>query len=190
MDSKFIQIDGLLVNEEILTTKFTCDLSKCKGACCTMKSDYGAPVTDTEISMIDKNLGVIKEYLPSEHLKQIEKNGFWEEKEGILMTRSYKKQACVFVYYDGDIAKCGIERAYRDGRIDFLKPISCHLFPVRVRDFGGPVLRFEKYDECSPALKKGQKTGLNVLEFCNEALTRAYGSESIAKLQDYSEKKC
>ena len=133
MYANSVEIDEIIVNREVIKTKFTCDLEKCKGACCTMESEYGAPITKSEIEKIEKILPIVFEYLPGRHIQEIKKNGFWYEVEGQLMTRSINKRACVFVTYEGDIAKCGIEKAYRDGKVDFIKPVSCHLFPIRSR---------------------------------------------------------
>src|SRR5690554_755061 len=117
MKKNFIQIDNVIINTDITETKFTCDLEKCKGACCTMKSDYGAPLTREEIEKINEILPVIKNYIPERNIKEIEENGFWEEKFDQLMTTSINKKDCVFVYYEGKIARCGIEKAYNDGKI-------------------------------------------------------------------------
>ncbi|MFZ1291112.1 MAG: DUF3109 family protein [Melioribacteraceae bacterium] len=184
----FENIDGVLVSREIQKTKFTCNLEICKGACCTMKSEYGAPLKKEEINEIDKHLDKIKSYLPKKSLKEIELNSFWEEKHKELMTRSVGKKDCVFVFYDGDIARCAIEKAYYDGKIDFIKPISCHLFPIRVADFGGDVLKYEKYDICDPALEKGKETNLSILEFCEKPIKRAYNSKFYNKLKNLNGK--
>lgn len=183
MNPDFYQIENVVVNSEIVEKNFTCDLSKCKGACCTMESEFGAPITKDEIETINKNLQAILEYLPKEHIKEIEKNGFWIRKFDELMTRSVNNKACVFVTFDGEIAKCGIEKAHRDGKLDFVKPVSCHLFPIRISNFGGPVLRFEKYSECEPALEKGKSTQTKVLDFCKDALEREYGKEWFIKIK-------
>jgi hypothetical protein len=184
MNPDFIEIDNVYINAEIINTNFTCDLGKCKGACCTMESEYGAPLTQEEIETIEKNLSVVLEYLPKEHIKEIEKNGFWINKDNELMTRSLNNRACVFVTYEGDIAKCGIEQAYRQGKIDFIKPVSCHLFPIRVSNFGGPVLRFEKYSECAPALEKGIGTQIKIIDFCREALEREFGKDFFKRTKE------
>ena len=184
MNPEFIEIDNVYINSEIVETNFTCDLSKCKGACCTMESEYGAPITQEEIEEINKVLPIVVKYLPKEHVKEIEKNGFWMEKDKELMTRSLNNRACVFVFYDGDIAKCGIERAYRDGKIDFIKPVPCHLFPIRISNFGGPVLRFEKYSECAPALEKGKVTGIKIWDFCRESIERRFGKIFFNKTKE------
>lgn len=180
-----VEIDNVLVNDNIFNKKFTCDLDKCKGACCTLESELGAPVTEDEVSIINDILDTVKSYLPKEHIEKIESEGFWEYKENQLLLKSVNNRACVFVYYDGDIAKCGIEKAYREGKVDFIKPISCHLFPIRITDFGGPIVRYEKYPECKPARKLGEKTKLSVAEFCSEALKRLFGNQWVAKLKKY-----
>ncbi|MHB8929759.1 MAG: DUF3109 family protein [Melioribacteraceae bacterium] len=183
MNPEFLEIEKVFINKEIIDTNFTCDLSKCKGACCTMESEFGAPITEDEIETINKILPTVLEYLPKEHRQEIEKKGFWIEKQGDLMTRSLNNRACVFVTWDGDIAKCGIEKAYREKKVDFIKPVSCHLFPIRVSKFGGDVLRFEKYSECMPALEKGNGTQIKIIDFCRDSLEREYGKEwfSITK---------
>lgn len=181
MNPEFIEVEEVFINKEIVDTNFTCDLSKCKGACCTMESEFGAPITESEIEEINKVLPIVMEYLPKEHFDIIEKNGFWINKQNELTTRSLNNRACVFVTWDGDIAKCGIERAFRDGKIDFIKPISCHLFPIRISKFGGDVLRFEKYSECQPALDKGNNTQIKILDFCRDSLEREYGTEWFSK---------
>lgn len=181
MNPEFIEVDGVFINKEIVGFNFTCDLSKCKGACCTMESEFGAPITEKEIEEIDNILPIVLKYLPQGHKAIIEKEGFWVNRNDELMTRSLNNRACVFVTWDGDIAKCGIERAFRDGKIDFIKPISCHLFPIRISNFGGDVLRFEKYSDCQPALEKGNTTQIKILDFCGVALERKYGKEWFNK---------
>ncbi|MFH1196670.1 MAG: DUF3109 family protein [bacterium] len=183
MNKDFIEIDDILVDKELANTKFTCDLEKCKGACCTMVSDFGAPLLEDEIPKIEKVLSNVLKYLSPVHQKEIESYGFWEKKSGELMTRSINRRECVFVFYEKDIAKCAIEKAYRNGESEFIKPVSCHLFPIRVKEFGGKILRYEKYSDCSPALIKGKKTKLNILDFCHEPLLRAFGENWFNKLK-------
>jgi hypothetical protein len=175
MQKKFVEIQDVFVNSDVFETKFTCDLEKCKGACCTMESEYGAPLTGEEVYEIEEILPIIREYISKRNWNEINDNGFYEEKQGQLMTTSVNKRDCVFVYYEGDIAKCAIEKAYFDCKVNFRKPISCHLFPIRVTNFGGPVLKYEKYDDCYPALEKGMETNLSIFEFCKDALERAFG---------------
>ena len=183
MQNDLLKIDQVLINSEILTTKFTCDLFKCKGACCTMDSELGAPLTEVEVKQIEKILPIVKEYISSRQAIEIEKKGFWEEKYDQIITRSINNRECVFVFYKNNIARCGIEKAFLDGKSDFLKPISCHLFPIRISDFGGPVLKYEKYSECKTALQKGSEENINIAEFCRGALERVFGYDWFSKLK-------
>lgn len=182
-----VQIENILVGKEIAEIKFACDLKKCKGACCTLDSQYGAPLVEEELEQIENVLEKVKDYLPVNHRNEIEKNGFFERKNNELMTRSLNNKACVFVYFDNEIAKCGIEKAFLDGKTEFRKPVSCHLFPIRVSSFGGDMLRFEKFDECSPALAKGRDEKINLVNFSKESLIRKYGHNWYLKLKEYTE---
>jgi hypothetical protein len=121
--------------------------------------------------------------LPKRSLIEINEKGFWEEKDGELMTRSIENKDCVFVFYENNIAKCSIEKTYYEKQTEFIKPLSCHLFPIRISDFGGDVIRYEKYSDCEPALKNGEKTGLSILEFCEKPLKRAYNNNFYKKLE-------
>ena len=154
-----------------------------------MESEYGAPIHKTEIEKIEKTLPFVKKYLPERNLAEIEKNGFWEEKAGLLMIRSVDNRDCVFAYRNSqNVALCGIEKAFYAGEVDFIKPLSCHLFPIRISDFGGPVLRYEEYDECKPALENGENKNVTVLKFCEASLKRSFGDEWFEKLKEYTEK--
>ncbi|MDO8549873.1 MAG: DUF3109 family protein [Ignavibacteria bacterium] len=186
--NKILQIDNILVGKEIAKIKFACDLKKCKGACCTLDSEYGASLMHEELELIENVLDRVKEYLPEKHRSEIEIKGFYERKDNELMTRSFNNKACVFVYYENDVAKCGIEKAFLDGKTDFRKPISCHLFPLRISEFGGDVLRFEKFNECSPALEKGEEEEINFIDFLKESLIRKYGNNWYLKLKEITDK--
>lgn len=187
---KLIQIENILVGREIVKGQFACDLEKCKGACCTLDSEYGAPIKPEELEKIDSVLDAVKEYLPKAHKREIESKGFYEKKDNEMMIRSFNNKACVFVHYENNIAKCGIEKAFLDGKSNFRKPISCHLFPIRVSDFGGDVLRFEKFDECLPALAKGKLEKINLLDFCKDSLIRKYSENWFLKLKEITDHKC
>lgn len=183
---RIIDLDRVSVRPEVFNTYFACDLGKCKGACCTLESPYGAPLNPEEVEEIEKALPVV---LSNNHLSQfnkneIKKNGFWEEKQGDLFTRSINNKDCVFVYYEGDVAKCAIERAYFDGKIKYRKPISCHLFPIRISHFGGDIVRYEKFSQCAPALSNGENTKTTIFDFCKDSLIRLYGLSWYTKLKE------
>jgi len=181
-----ILIDNILVSEEILTTKFNCNLSECKGACCTFPGGYGAPILDEEIAMIEDCLSVAFEYLSPKSVTVIKEKGFVEGKEGNFSTVCIDKKDCVFVYYDGDIAKCALEKAYFDGKIKFRKPLSCHLFPVRVSNFSGDYLYYDEFSECKSALELGVSENIHIFENIKDAFIRAYGNDWYNLLTDYA----
>lgn len=172
-----ISIQDVQVNTEIAETPFVCDLIKCKGACCTLESSYGAPLKKEEIGKIDGILNEVLYYLPEISREEIDENGYYEEKDGELYIRSIDNKECVFVHFQNGIAKCSIEKAFNEGKTNFKKPISCHLFPIRNSNFGGDVLRYEKIDECEPALEKGASENVTIAEFCEEPLQRNFGKK-------------
>jgi hypothetical protein len=183
MGKDFLDIDGILLDPDIAGAKFVCDLAQCKGACCTITSELSAALLEAEIGQLEKALPIVKQYLPRHHIRAIDEKGFWETREGVYRTRCLNRRDCVFVYYDGDIAKCSIERAYSEGRIDFLKPLSCHLFPITISGCQGPVLRFERYWECKSAMARGMEQNMLLVDFCQGALRRAFGAEWFEKLK-------
>lgn len=180
----FTNIDGVVVGKDVINSHFVCDLVKCKGACCTIPSDFGAPLLEEEIEPIRSVLEMVKPMLPAEHLKVIEESGFYEEVDGELCTKSYNRRACVFVYFENDIAKCSIEKLYKEGKTKVNKPISCHLFPIRIGNFGGDVLRYEKFSDCKPAVENGKTFGVRIVEFCKDSLVRKYGESWYNRLID------
>jgi len=151
-----------------------------------LESELGAPVNKNEIEEIEKILPIVKSYLTQNNIEEIEEKGFYEMKDDEMMITSVNNRDCVFSFWDNGIAKCSIERAYFDSKVEFRKPISCHLFPIRVTDFSGDVLRYEKFSECAPALEKGKENNITIAEFCKDSLTRLYGEEWYNKLMNYS----
>ncbi len=180
-----VLIEDILLEEEILKEKFCCDLQACKGACCTFPGEYGAPLLDEEQALIEKYYPLIEKYLSAKSKDYIQKYGMLEGKSGSLSTVCIYKRDCVFVYYEGDIAYCAYEKAYLMGDIPFRKPLSCHLFPIRVRNFGGKFLYYSQIDECRPALKNGEKNNIYLVDSLSEALIRAYGKEWVDTVKEY-----
>jgi len=177
-----IEIDGVLIDEDVVKSNFSCDLKQCKGACCTFPGESGAPLLKDEIAEITNVLEEVKKYLSERSLKEIEEFGFYEKNDDDLSTRCIDKKDCVFVIYDNDIAKCGIEKAYFNGDIKYRKPISCHLFPIREGYYGGKYIFYERFQECIPGMRKGERENTRLLESLEEALKRAYGSRWYDKL--------
>jgi hypothetical protein len=181
-------IDNILVDDNIVSQPFLCDLKACKGACCTLEGGMGAPLLDEEVPLLKKSIRAALKYLPERSRKILlkESNAF-EGSPGDYYTTCIDNAACTFVFYEGGIAKCAIEKAYFAGENpEFRKPISCHLFPIRRADFGGAYLHYQKFEECEPALELGEAKDVRIYELTKDALVRAYGEEWYAKLEAYA----
>lgn len=175
-----IAIDGVLLSDEVVEEHFVCDLQKCKGGCC-VDGDCGAPLTKEETKIIAKIYPKIKPYLSSEYIDEVEKQGthVMDDEYGYV-TPTINGGICVYAYTDEiGIVKCAIEKAYKDGVVGFKKPISCHLFPIRVKEMPGyEAINYEpREDLCRPACKLGNKLKVPVYQFLKEPLIRKYGEE-------------
>lgn len=178
----FTILDNVADNA-LATTRFACDLNACKGACCTTPGGRGAPLEENEVALVKESIPAASKYLSERNRLIIASQGAVEGRRGDHATRCIDERDCVFVYYDGSAAKCAIEKAYFNGETSFRKPISCHLFPIRISSvFDMDYLRYEHIDECNPALENGRKQGIPLYKFLKEALTRAYGEEFYAEL--------
>ncbi len=178
-----LSIDEKIIDDRIPFIKFNCDLDICKGGCCTLKGGRGAPLEDFEIEEIENAIPVIKKHLTERSLTEIGVNKGIEGFPGNYTTGCIDNKDCVFVYYEEDIAKCAFEKSYFNNEISWRKPISCHLFPIRINDFGGDVLKYEKIIECKPALVKGKNDNIQLHDFLHEALVRKYGFEWYEKFR-------
>ena len=176
-------IDNISVEEKIGGVHFACDLEACKGACCTLKGGRGAPVSDGEVDEIFKAYPVIKKYLSADHREWIEHNGLVEGVPGYYATQCVNEEACVFVHYENGIAKCSFEKAFHKKEIGWRKPLSCHLFPLRMNDNLAPQLRFEFLAECEPAFRKGEREGSRLYRFLETVLVRAFGTDWYKKFE-------
>jgi hypothetical protein len=163
------------IEDDIAYERFACSLSDCKGACCTMAGGRGAPLLDDEVEMLNSALPSARLYLSEEHLAFIEKEGIIEGTPGMYATVCIDRRDCVFVYYENEIAKCSIERAWIEGKVEFRKPISCHLFPLRIGRINGERIRYESIEECLPAREAGVNENIYLHDFIKEALVRQYG---------------
>jgi hypothetical protein len=177
-----ISLDHLLIDEEVLTSSFACDLAACKGACCTLPGGGGAPVRDDEVEPMSQALEAALALLPQERAERIRTQGFLEGPPRHQATQCINDRDCVFVIYDNDVAACSFERAWHAGTSAFRKPLSCHLFPIRIADFGGPYLHYQKFDECAPGRARGQRESVPLIATVKEALERAFGTECVESM--------
>ena len=167
----------MLISSEILTEKFCCDYEKCKGICC-VEGDAGAPVTLDEIAAIEEVLDDVWSDLSASAQSVIDRQGVaYSDQDGDMVTSIVRGKDCVFTCYDGDNCLCALERAYRNGKTQFCKPISCALYPIREKRFEGELvgLNYNRWDVCKDAVKKGEALGLPVYRFLCEPLTRRFG---------------
>jgi len=180
-----VQIQDTIVSFDVITKEFCCDLKKCKGACC-IEGDAGAPVTADEIAQIEQLLPVIHDDLAPEALKVIEQQGVaYPDPEGELVTSIVNGKDCVFtVYGDDGCCYCAIEKAWREGKCSFMKPVSCHLYPIRVKKLG-PYwgLNYDRWDVCRAAAVKGHREGIPVYKYLKEPLIRRFGQAWYDELE-------
>ena len=170
-------VDHILISDELLDAPFACNLGACHGACC-VQGDAGAPLEPDERAVLEAALPHVRSYLRSEALAVIDEEGVWEEDTpGVFNTTCVDGAECVFVTYDGPVAKCALQKAYAEGRIDFPKPISCHLYPVRAEQVGEyQVLNYEQIDLCHPARKHGRRQGIELADLLRTPLIRKFGA--------------
>jgi hypothetical protein len=183
-----IAIDNILISDEIVNEQFVCDLNKCKGGCC-VDGDAGAPLNKEELGKISEVYDAVLPYLTEESKKELERQGkYVYDKEFGWVTPTIESKVCVYGITDKKgIVKCGIEQAYNDGKIQWKKPISCHLFPIRIkqsRDKQTDYVNYEpREDLCSAACTLGEKLKVPVYVFLKDALTRKYGAEFYETLE-------
>ena len=178
-------IGEAVIDDAVAEARFRCDLEACKGACCTLNGGRGAPLEDDEVLEIQKAYPIVKQFLDERNTKAIETAGMIEGSPGNFATVCIDDRDCVFVFRENGIAGCAIEKAYVSGMIDWRKPLSCHLFPVRVRHFGKDFVRYEVIDECVGGRQKGEELQEELHTFLREPLVRKYGEAWYEKFLDY-----
>ncbi len=181
-----IKVGEVLVSDDVRDKEFVCNLEKCKGACC-VEGDFGAPLNEDELPILEEIYPIVKPYLSPEGVKAIEKQGtHTTDDEGELCTPVIDGRECVYAIYDEKkILKCGIEQAYLDGKITWKKPISCHLYPIRItskKNF--EALNYNKWHICSPACSLGKELQVPVYKFLKAPLIRKYGEQWYAELEE------
>jgi hypothetical protein len=179
-----LQIENTILSLDILEKKFLCDLDKCKGACCVL-GDSGAPLKDDEAQLLQVIFPSLKPYLRNEGIEAIEKQGAYViDSDGDMVTPLVNNKECAYAIFEKGIAKCGIEKAFLDSRIDFQKPVSCHLYPIRVTKYSSfEALNYHQWEICQPARKLGVKKELPVYVFLKQPLVREYGEDWYKQLE-------
>ena len=175
-------VDDVLVSDDVVQAAFSCNLTACRGACCVQGAS-GAPLEKSEVSQVESVLSAVRDRLRPEAQDVIDSKGVWEElSPGYYATTCVGNAECVFVRYDGPVAKCSIQEAYFEGAVSFEKPISCHLYPIRTRQLGEfEALNYEQIDICAPGRVNGAEKGIGLAEMLERPLTRKYGQDWYAQ---------
>jgi hypothetical protein len=184
-----VEVKDKVVSTQIFERKFVCDLNACKGACC-VEGDAGAPLTFEEVDLLEESLQAIKPYMRPEGIAAVEKTGvFYMDDDNEPVTTLVNGAECAFVFFDEQgITKCAVEQAFLDGKTDFKKPISCHLYPIRVKKYTEfEALAYDEWQICAPACACGEKLDVPVFRFLKEPLIRAYGEEFFKELETVNE---
>lgn len=178
------QLGKTIVSEDILDREFVCNLSACHGACC-VDGDAGAPLTQAETKILEEIYPKVKPLLRPEGVAAIEAQGAWVVgTDGDLETPLIDNKDCAYVIFDGKTALCGIEQAYNQKLVDWKKPVSCHLYPIRIKEFSEfSAVNYDKWDICDPACSLGKELEVPVYKFVKEALIRRFGEDWYSELE-------
>ncbi|HBF88105.1 MAG TPA: DUF3109 domain-containing protein [Bacteroidales bacterium] len=179
-----LQIDDKIISFDVLDKKFVCDITKCKGACC-IEGDAGAPLEKKELKILEKVYPSVKPYLRKISIETIEKQGVYViDSDGDYVTPLIENRECAYLIFENDIALCGIEKAYLDKKIKFRKPVSCHLYPIRITKYKQfDAVNYEENKICKHALINGEQKKEKLYLFLEEPLTRTYGKKWVEKLK-------
>lgn len=180
-----IQIDDVVVALDVLKDKFICDLGVCKGACC-IEGDAGAPVEESEVAKLEEVLPIVWDDIADNAKEIIKEQGVvYTDEDGDIVTSIVNGKDCVFTCYDEKgMCYCAIEKAYRAGKTDFYKPVSCHLYPIRVANYTEfRAVNYHKWDICKAAKLLGERENVPVYKFLKEPLIRKFGQAWYDELE-------
>lgn len=180
-----LQIQDTLVSLDLLERYFCCDLDSCRGECC-IEGDAGAPITEDERDRLEEILPEVLPDLSPAARRVIEEQGVsYIDEEGDLVTSIVDGGNCVFTTYGpGGVCLCAVEKACREGRIDFLKPVSCHLYPVRITEYDTfTAVNLHRWKICKCAEVLGRKQGLRAYQFLKGPLTARFGADWYRELE-------
>lgn len=169
-------LDNTIISDDIRHACFCCDLSKCKGACC-VEGDGGAPLEEEEISKLEDYIREIKTFMTPDGIEIISELGVFDyDEKGDFVTPLIKGKECAYVYFENGVTRCAIEKAFQEKTIPFQKPISCHLYPVRIsKTSTGETVKYHKWSICKKAVENGTRLNLRLYQFLEEPLIRKYG---------------
>lgn len=172
------------VSDDLYLIRFRCNLEKCLGACC-VAGDAGAPLEEEEVSILEDEMENIRPFMTEEGIRTVKEIGVFDyDMHAKLVTPLVNGGECAFAIFENGIAFCAIERAFYTGKTHFLKPVSCHLYPVRITKYETfEAVNYQKWNICKPALKHGNRTEMPLYKFLKEALIRKYGADWYDQLE-------
>ena len=179
-----LQIDDKILGFDIVTSKFACDIKKCKGACCVL-GDSGAPLDEEEVGILSGLFPKIQPFMRPEGIEAVKNQGTSiVDSDGVNVSPLVNNKECAYVFFENKVAKCAIETAYQVGAITFRKPISCHLYPIRITKYSKfEALNYHRWDICKDAVKLGEKENTPIYIYLKEPLIRKYGNKWYEELK-------
>lgn len=180
-----IEIDGKIISADIITEKFLCDLGKCRGICC-VEGNAGAPLEADEERALAEEYAAFKPCMTAEGIAEIERQGLAVvDDDGDLVTPLVGDAECAYSYSADGVTLCAIEKAWAEGRTSFRKPVSCHLYPIRVTRFGDGSLglNYHRWAVCEGARVSGRERGVPMFRMLREAIVRRFGEEFFEALE-------
>lgn len=180
-----IEIDGKIVSDDILTECFACDIARCKGECC-VDGNSGAPLEMEEADILEEEYENYKPYMTPEGIESVERQGFMVvDCDGDYTTPLVDDAECAYSYRENGITLCAIEKAFREGKCSFRKPISCHLYPIRLINLSNGTigLNYHRWNVCSSACENGRKLGIPVYKSLREPIIQRFGEEFYKALE-------
>jgi len=181
-----IEVQHTLVHEDVVAESFVCNLNHCKGACC-VEGDSGAPLEKNELAVLEEIYPLVKPYMTPKGIETVEEVGTWvKDFEGDYTTPCIDgNKECAYLMSENGISMCAIEKAHLDGKVSWKKPISCHLYPIRITAYPEfDVLHYDRWSICSSACSLGKELKVNVYEFLKEPLIRKYGEDWYRELEE------
>ena len=180
-----IEIDGKIVSTDLLTEHFACDIAKCKGMCC-VEGNAGAPLEMDEVDILEEEFENYRPYMTAEGIESIERQGFMVvDEDGDYTTPLVGDAECAYAYTENGVTLCAIEKAFLKGECSFRKPVSCHLYPIRLVNFSNGTigLNYHRWDVCRTACENGRRHGIPVYKSLKEPITRRFGEEFYQALE-------
>lgn len=178
------EIQGVIISLDIIEKCFACNLQICKGQCC-IDGDAGAPLDKNEAVILDKNFKLVLPFLPKNSQNIIKQQRYeFDNEDKEYVTPLVNNRECAYAIKKDGITFCGIEKAYEKGKIDFKKPISCHLYPIRLKKYVDFIsVNYDKWDICNNAVKNGILQNIRIYEYLKEPLIRKFGKDWYIELE-------